>query len=83
MPAVDIQHQTGGVGVGHQEQNRIGGNINGLMGGMELQIPDAQTVAARSPEEATALVDQQHQAWRDRNKPQPAAPTRGAVSRRR
>ncbi|MDH3452584.1 MAG: LysM peptidoglycan-binding domain-containing protein, partial [Gammaproteobacteria bacterium] len=58
-----------------QDANRrafIAGNINGLMGGMELQIPDAQTVAGRTPEEATALVEQQHQAWRDRNKPQPA-----------
>ncbi|MDH3713432.1 MAG: hypothetical protein OET44_06235, partial [Gammaproteobacteria bacterium] len=50
----------------------IAGNINGLMGGMALTIPDKATVAGRTADAATALVQEQHQAWRDRSKPKPA-----------
>ncbi|MBS0213240.1 MAG: hypothetical protein JSR26_08705 [Proteobacteria bacterium] len=59
----------------------VDGNINRLKAGAELRVPDAQAMAAITPDEANALVHEQVESWRHGAQPTPQLqPVEGAAA---
>lgn len=57
----------------------VGGNINRMKAGVVLDLPTLEEINALTPQQATAEVQRQNRAWKNRNKPvakpeQPAKP---------